>query len=206
MNFAKFIDGQYRKPTGIVGRIIGDRMAQQHVPENTWAVSLLNVQPTDHILELGFGPGIAIERVTAQATEGFVAGIDFSRTMVNVARKRNAQVVKAGRADLRYGDVVNLPFGDNCFDKVFSIHALYFWSEPLRAFKEMYRVLTPGGMLVMTLLPKEKWPGWEHATLCRVYSGNDVAKMMLDVGFPDAHVEMGPEHKEFRELSVVGVK
>jgi ribosomal protein S18 acetylase RimI-like enzyme len=39
----KYIDGQYRKPSGIVGRWIGRKMARQHQPENLWTVNLLNV-------------------------------------------------------------------------------------------------------------------------------------------------------------------
>ncbi len=206
MNITKFIDGQFRRPTGIAGHIIGGRMARQHVPENMWTVSLLDIQLTDSILELGFGPGIAIQRVAALATEGFVAGIDFSHAMVSVARKRNAQAVKAGRVELKYGDVVELPFDDNSFDKAFSIHSIYFWSEPITALKEVLRVLKPGGMLAMTILPKAKWPNWEEAKLCHVYSGDDMAKLMTDVGFTRVYVEMGPEHKQFRELSVIGMK
>src|SRR5712691_8812444 len=133
MNIAKFIDGQYRRPTGIVGQFIGNRMARQHEPENRWTISLLNAQPTDHILEIGFGPGRAIQQLATLVTTGRISGIDFSQTMLRAARRRNAQAIKAGQVDLHYGDVANLPFEDSTFDTVFSIHTLYFWLEPITA-------------------------------------------------------------------------
>jgi ubiquinone/menaquinone biosynthesis C-methylase UbiE len=46
---------------------------------NVWAVSLLDVQPTDRVLEVGFGPGVAIAEFAARATRGHVFGIDHSQ-------------------------------------------------------------------------------------------------------------------------------
>ncbi|HEV7235743.1 MAG TPA: class I SAM-dependent methyltransferase [Ktedonobacteraceae bacterium] len=205
--YETYIDGQFRRPTGVVGRIIGGRMAQQHEPENEWTVSLLSVQPTDHILEIGFGPGTTIQRLAALASKGQVAGIDFSPTMVRVARKRNAAAIKSGRVNLTYGNAANLPYSENSFDKALSIHALYFWPDALQTLQEIRCVLKPGGMLVLTLLPREKWPGDGKGTPeCRVYSADDVVKLMLEAGFLNAHVAQTPANARFRELAVIGVK
>jgi ubiquinone/menaquinone biosynthesis C-methylase UbiE len=202
-----YIDGQYRRPTGIVGRIIVNRMARQHQPENAWAVSLLRVQPADHILEIGFGPGTTIQRLASLAPEGFVAGIDYSPTMVNLAYKRNIQAIKEGRVDLRQGEAMKLPFANQSFDKAISIHTLYFWQEPLSAIAEVQRVLKLEGILALTILPREKWPGGGIGTeKCVVYTGNDVIKLMLDAGFSNAHIEIGPVPEQFREITVIGVK
>src|SRR5258708_36329593 len=104
MMWQKYIDGQYRQPSGPVGRWIGNKMARQHRPENIWTVNLLDVQPADHILEIGFGPGIASQEIARRASSGFVAGIDFSRAMVTAAAHRNSEGVRTGKIDLRYGD------------------------------------------------------------------------------------------------------
>ncbi|MFN8448275.1 MAG: class I SAM-dependent methyltransferase [Anaerolineae bacterium] len=124
----KYIDGQYRQPTGLIGRWIGSRMAQQHRPENQWTVNLLDVQPIDHILEVGFGPGIAIHEVARRAA--FVGGVDFSRAMLTSASKRNASAIREGMVDLRLGDAARLPFADASFDKAYSIHSIYFLALP----------------------------------------------------------------------------
>ena len=105
---SKILDEQYRRPTGLLGLVIGRRMAYQHRPENFWTVSILQPQPTDHILEIGFGPGVAIQELSKKVTEGCIAGVDFSQAMVCVARLRNAATVRKGLVDLRYGDAATL--------------------------------------------------------------------------------------------------
>lgn len=45
-----FLDQQHRYPTGLIGRLIGERMLRQHAPETTWSVDQLQGQPTDRVL------------------------------------------------------------------------------------------------------------------------------------------------------------
>lgn len=204
----KYIDGQYRQPTGPVGRWIGSKMARQHQPENRWTVNLLEVQPTNHILEVGFGPGIAIEQVASRAA--LVAGIDFSRTMVAAAKRRNAAAIRAGKVDLRYGDAASLPFSNEAFDKAYSIHSIYFWPDPLKALGEIYRVLKPGGLLALTVLPKEKWnpenPELAGTPECKPYYGEELKTMLGKVGFSSLRIEADPNPNVPSNYSVVGHK
>ena len=152
------LDSQYRRPSGPLGRKIGREMARDHLPENLWTITQLNPQPSDHILEVGFGPGVAIQKLSEVVTGGSIAGIDYSETMVTEASERNTGAIEAGVVDLRHGDAADLPYEDASFDKAFSIHAIYFWPKPLDALRELHRVLKPGGLLVITMLPKERWP------------------------------------------------
>jgi hypothetical protein len=55
-------------PRGIWGAIGGWLMARMSVKLNVWAVSKLDVQPDDHILEIGFGPGVAVQEIAEQAS------------------------------------------------------------------------------------------------------------------------------------------
>jgi ubiquinone/menaquinone biosynthesis C-methylase UbiE len=206
----KYIDGQYRRPTGIVGRWIGGKMAQQHVPENTWTVNLLGVQPTDHILEIGFGPGIAIQEAASHASQGYIAGIDYSKTMVNAAKKRNAAAVQAGRVDLRYGDAAQLPFTENTFDKAFSIHSIYFWPDPTAVIAGIHRVLKHGGWLVLTIMPKELWnpenPDAAGTPECKPYYGEELKILLETAGFQDTRIEADSRRELESNYSVLGRK
>ena len=201
---------QYYRPAGIRGRIAGNLMVQQHEPENRWTVSLLNAEPTDHILEIGFGPGFSIQQLSALVTGGHIAGIDYSQTMVRAASRRNARAIKAGHVDLRYGEAAHLPFEDASFDKVYSIHTLYFWlwsnaAEELyfsRVLTEVHRVLKTDGIFCLTFMPREQWPLGREG----VPSTDTVVQWMTQAGFTNTHIDMGPEKKTFREIAVIGVK
>ncbi len=202
-----FLARQYRRPTGLAGQFIARRMARQHQPENAWTISLLTIQPADRVLEVGFGPGVAIQMAAAQVSQGLVAGVDYSPTMVSVARRRNARAVRAGRVELQRGEATRLPFANNIFDKAFTIHTLYFWKEPGQALQELRRVLKPAGKLVLTFLARDRWPGGEPAeTIAGVYTGQEVAQLMREAGFVRAYVDEGPQEKPFREIAVVAIK
>jgi ubiquinone/menaquinone biosynthesis C-methylase UbiE len=203
-----FIRGQFRKPSGLFGRLIGNRMAQGNTFDASWTVSLLNIEPDSRILEIGFGPGVSTQYAAEKASKGFVAGIDHSETMVQAARRRNAAAVKAGRMDLKQGDVASLPYPDESFDKAFSIHSIYFWAKPDDCLKELRRVLKPGGLLATTILPKDKWGDRQSgdASLWTLYFGADLARMYSEAGLRDVRVEASPEPDKFPGECVLGVK
>ena len=203
--FEKLLAAQYRRPAGLLGRYAGNRMARDHHPENTWTVALLQAQPADHVLELGFGAGVAVEQLAKVVTAGRIVGVDFSKTMVAAARRRNAQAVKTGLIDLRYGDVTSLPFGNDEFDKAFSIHSIYFWPQPVLALAEILRALKPAGMLALTILPNERMnaspePGFTP------YLGDELVALMFKAGFCDVRIasDAHPAHRS--NFSVIGMK
>ena len=103
--FVKRFFAQFGKPEGFWGIVAGKKMvhARSNRQRNAWTVSLLNIQPEDRVLEIGFGPGLAIEQIARITTKGFVAGIDHSDVMVRMASKRNAKAIREGRVELRLG-------------------------------------------------------------------------------------------------------
>ena len=75
------------------------------------------MQPQDHILEIGFGPGLAIRELARRATDGFVLGIDHSEVMVRQAAIRNRAAIEQGRVNLRFGSAMDLGDFSEMFDK-----------------------------------------------------------------------------------------
>lgn len=144
------------KPTGIVGRIVGYLMDIYNREDNHWTVSLLDIGETSKVLEIGFGTGLAIADAAKITTHGGVHGIELSETMLKVAQKRNQRAVKFGRVRLQLGNVMALPFEDNCFDIVYSINCIYFWEPPTQGLAEIYRVLKPKGTVAITARNKDK--------------------------------------------------
>jgi SAM-dependent methyltransferase len=124
--------GQFMHPRGLGGQLSGWVMAHRgsNRRRNTWVVSLLDVQPTDRVLEIGFGPGIAIGELARRTTEGVVIGVDQSEVMVRLARKRNVAAVHRGKVDLRLGSVEALPDLGGALDKILSVNSM--GSGPIR--------------------------------------------------------------------------
>ena len=205
----RFIAGKFRNPDGLSGRLCGSLMAHGNRHAADWTVSLLRIEPDDDVLEIGFGPGVAIERVVRAAGRGVVAGVDSSPTMVEVARKRNAAAVDAGRVDLKCGDAGALPFANQVFDKAFAIHCIYFWAAPVRVLAEWRRVLRPGGIAAVTILPRGRW--LERKTeppgdLFTLYEADEVAGLLEQAGYDAIRVEDGLLEGRFRCMCILGTK
>lgn len=141
-------------PKGILGVIAGWLMGRMNVGLNEWAVSMLDVQPDDRVLEIGYGPGVGIQKIAELALNGFVSGIDPSDVMARQASKRNAASISAGRVGLLEGSVSSLPYGDRSFDKVLSVNNIMLWPELEKSMKEVHRIMKPGGRLVIALNPR----------------------------------------------------
>jgi SAM-dependent methyltransferase len=102
--------GQAYHPRGAAGRVTAWEMA--HRPSNRqrdrWVVSMLGVQPDDQVLEIGFGPGLAVAEL-AGAGAGHVYGIDHSAVMLAQVSRRNAAAIRAGRVTLIRASVDQIP-------------------------------------------------------------------------------------------------
>jgi len=163
------------------------------------------IQPHHRLLEIGFGPGVSTQMASAKASNGFVAGIDHSETMVQAASQRNANAIRSGRMELNQGDVTALPYPDRSFDIVYSLHSIYFWQHPVDCLKEIKRVLKPDGLLAITIQPKDKWNPSVDTTIMTLYFGKDLAALFSEAGYRNVRVEPSPpENKRFLEC-ILGV-
>jgi SAM-dependent methyltransferase len=144
---ATYVDQQHRYPTGLVGQIIGERMHRQHAPETEWSIELLQLQPTDRILEIGFGAGRGLVLSLEQAHQGRITGVDLSATMIRAAARRNRTAFERGQLMLVRGNLATLPFGETVFDKLFSIHTFYFWPDPRAVCQRLVGLLAHSGWI-----------------------------------------------------------
>lgn len=209
--FDTFLNKQHRCPSGFVGRLVGEKMLRQHQPETDWTVSQLALQPTDQILEIGFGAGRAIKLMAEQVTQGHIYGLDLSPAMLQSASQRNAQAIHAGRVTLQLGNISSLPFADQQFDKILSIHTLYFWSDAPQILHEtlqgIFRTLKPGGILILALAtamtgPDGKRTFWPLQTVLE----EQVLPAMQQIGFSTTRLEEGPDSRQFNNIAVIGVR
>ncbi len=106
----------------------------------------LNPEPEDRVLDAGCGTGIFTLDILA--AEAQVVGIDISRPMLSYASSKTANHPFFGVQ----GDMLRLPFHDNCFDKAVSITALEFIADGRSAVDELFRVTRSGGCVVVATL------------------------------------------------------
>jgi ubiquinone/menaquinone biosynthesis C-methylase UbiE len=137
----------FGRPRGLLGRLGGVIMARMNEACGAWVCGLLELGPDDRVLEIGFGPGAIIRRLSSSAAH--VAGIDPSAEMVAQARARNAAAIQSGRVDLRCGSVESLPFDDDSFDKALAINSMQVWPDPVGGLREIRRVMKPGGTVAL---------------------------------------------------------
>lgn len=155
-----WLQSHFRVPRGWVGRWVGWFMSRENRRMNRLTVGLLHVAEDDDVLEIGFGPGHAIELLVTHTAARTIAGIDVSDVMVQQALARNDQAVAAGRVMLLMGTVQALPFADGQFSKVFAVSNFRIWDNRREALQEIHRVLRPGGRLVLSLRRAEVKPHW----------------------------------------------
>ena len=114
--------------------------------ESKLIADLLEPRQGDTILDAGCGTGVfTIDFLTAGAR---VIGLDISVPMLCFAlKKASGYPLSPVR-----GDIQHLPFKDNSFDKVASITALEFVADARRVVDELFRVVRPGGRVVVATL------------------------------------------------------
>lgn len=181
------VRAQFGRPTGLPGRLAGWVMAHRssNRRRNAWAVSLLDVQRNDRVLEIGFGPGVAIRELARLAADGYVCGLDHSEVMVRQAARRNAEGVRRGRVELRFGCVERLPAFDVPFDKILAVNAMQFWDQPVEPLGELRRVLRSGGRIAIAFQPRG--PGATDDVATR--TGLELAAALGEAGFSGVRLE-----------------
>jgi ubiquinone/menaquinone biosynthesis C-methylase UbiE len=149
----------------------------------------LVLRPDDDLLEVGCGSAGLLAEHASQVRH--VAGLDASEIQVEMARKRLAERIAAGTAEIVLGDAMALPWTDGRFSVVGSLNCLKFVPDPPKALREMHRVLRPGGRLVLTIDKQaDKWgrSGEVDAFGQWQWSVDDARRMLEEAGFADVSV------------------
>lgn len=176
-------------PRGPLGRVGARLMPRMVGPLYPMMAAELDLRPDDDLLEVGCGSARLIQDHASQVR--YVAGLDASRIQVDMGRKRLAECIAAGTAEIVLGDAMKLPWDDGRFSVVCSLNCLKFVSDPPKALLEMHRVLRSEGRLVLTIDKQvdkwgrsravDKFGQWQ-------WSPDDARRMMEEAGFGDISV------------------
>jgi SAM-dependent methyltransferase len=176
-------------PTGALGWVGAREMALEHRPMYATMAKELDLQPDDDLLDVGCGSAGLLKYHAADVRH--VAGLDASEIQVGMARRRLAERIAAGTAEIVLGDAAALPWEDGRFSVVTAVAFMEFVPDPLKALSEMHRVLATGGRVVLTMGmrvgdaaesgTKSAWGLWR-------WSEADARRLMEEAGFGDVSV------------------
>jgi SAM-dependent methyltransferase len=113
-------------------------------------VALASLKEGEVVLDLGSGPGMDCFLAAARVGRtGKVIGVDMTPDMLDLARK-NAAKGDYSNVEFRMGEIENLPVANNFVDVVISNCVINLSPDKPRVFSEIYRVLRPGGRLMVS--------------------------------------------------------
>ena len=142
----------FSKPRGFVGRVISLLMNYgEHAKLGHWGMSFVELPIQADILDLGCGGGGNLERWLECYPDAHVSGIDHSPISVSIASGWNEKAIAQDRCEVILSSVYKLPFRDESFDAISSFESIYFWKNMDKALAEAYRVLKPGGVLILAV-------------------------------------------------------
>ncbi len=139
-------------------------------------ISMLQVKPEDHVLDIATGTGEPGLTIAKMASKGKVTGIDISPGMVHIAIE-NAKAKGLDNYKAMVADVCELPFTDKSFDAISCRMGFMFFPEVKLAAKEMYRVLKSGGRMATSV-----WAGPQNNEWITTMMG--VLKANIDMPVP----------------------
>lgn len=154
-----------------------------------WGMRFANIPADAVVLDCGCGGGANIAKLLSKCPEGKVMGIDYSDISVKKSRKVNRSAIESGRCAILNASAAALPFEDAGFNFVTAFETVYFWQEPERCFREIFRVLKPDGTLLICNEccgenPKdEKWT--EMIDGMKIYKDNELKALLEEAGFGD---------------------
>ncbi|MGO9438639.1 MAG: ArsR/SmtB family transcription factor [Terracidiphilus sp.] len=187
------------------------RLGRDYVPGKSWksmAEAFLHLLPPMTIADLGAGDGGSAVLLSQNALR--VIGVDSSEKMLDVAREQSRRA-GASNVEFRLGEMEEVPIDDASVDLVFFSQSLHHAARPERALREGWRILRPGGRIVILDLAKhrfeearelyaDEWLGFTEA---------EIEAMLTSAGFTDVRasvVDKDPDAPQFQTLLAVGKK
>lgn len=142
--------------SGFKGKFITMLMNLFHLRVHRLLAEKLSSGYDESILDIGCGGG-GLVKILSVMTDGAITGIDYSKSMVTAARKKNADGIMKSKVKILEASVSEMPFDENSFNKVTAFETVHFWPSLPDDLIEVKRVLKKGGSLhIMNRMPGEK--------------------------------------------------
>ncbi|MEV6906543.1 class I SAM-dependent methyltransferase [Amycolatopsis sp. NPDC051071] len=147
-SLTQMLEKTFGHPRGLLGRFGGLAMAHGNAATELRVVELASIESGETALVVGPGPGVGLQAAADRA--GRTVGVDPSPEMLARSRRRCGDKV-----ELRHGTADSTGEPDGSVDVVLTINNVQLWEDRTAGFAELYRVLRPGGRLLLS--SHEKW-------------------------------------------------
>ena len=120
-----------------------------------WAIEHVAIAPSDRLLEIGCGPGVAAVLACKKLGTGNYVGVDRSGVAIKRATERNLENIESGKARFLKGPFADADLGGKRFDKIFAIRVNFFWQGGQRELPLIQAALKPKGQLTIVYEPPQ---------------------------------------------------
>ena len=174
----EFLIKQSQKPSGLIGRVITKIWSFYFKKLSLWAIKQTTISDNYRILEIGYGGGSTIKNILALNKNLEIHGIDISKESYRTAQRVHSDSIRKGSVQLKIGNVENIPYQNNYFDRVFAIQTHIFWKDIKKSFQEVYRVMSSNSTLIIA---SEKEKIHYHMTDYR--TSHEFSQLLTSIGF-----------------------
>ncbi|HWK05499.1 MAG TPA: class I SAM-dependent methyltransferase [Puia sp.] len=144
-----------RQPALYSGKLAACLLSMKSKQRSDWTIEQLNIQPYQHILEVGYGAGHILQEVAHRLKVGFLAGIEHSIPLYQQAYRRNKRFIQQQLLQLHIGDLNELSYPPHYFHSIYGSDPHFFGQEPQLEFMRLSSLLKSRGRLVMVFQPRE---------------------------------------------------
>ena len=174
----EFLIKQSQKPSGLIGRVITKIWSFYFKKLSLWAIKQTTISDNYRILEIGYGGGSTIKNLLALNKNLEIHGIDISKESYRTAQRVHSESIRKGSVQLKIGNVENMPYQNNYFDRIFAIQTHIFWKDIKKSFQEVYRVMSSNSTLIIA---SEKEKIHYHMTDYR--TSHEFSQLLTSIGF-----------------------